>query len=272
MFQRPTVFVLFLTLVVVLASSGTAWAEDAEAAANPQLDLKELVRSGGAIGIVIAALSVAMVALIFEHLFSIRRNSLMPTGLAESVHQHISQNNFVEASQECKLRPSFLGRVLSAGLSEVDLGYADVEKAMEDASTEQAARLFRKIEYLSVIGTLAPMLGLMGTVWGMILAFAEFAAKANPQVSEFAPGISKALVTTLMGLGVAVPAFATFAIFRNRIDGLVAEASLLAEHVFADFKRSRIAKRLAARQKRQESPKKEPEPRIPSVVIERETG
>lgn len=67
------------------------------------------------------------------------------------------------------------------------------------------------------------MLGLLGTVWGMILAFMEFEQKANPQVSELAPGIYKALVTTLQGLCVAIPALAAFAHFRNRIDQLVAD-------------------------------------------------
>jgi biopolymer transport protein ExbB len=113
-----------------------------------------------------------------------------------------------------------------------------VEKAMEDAAAEQSARLLRKIEYLSVIGSIATMLGLLGTVWGMILAFMEFERKANPQISELAPGVYKALVTTLQGLIVAIPANVAFAYFRNRIDELVAQTSLMAEHVFADYKRS----------------------------------
>ena len=89
-----------------------------------------------------------------------------------------------------------------------------------------------------MISTIAPMLGLMGTVWGMILAFMEFERKANPQVSELAPGIYKALVTTLFGLVVAIPAIAAFGFFRNRIDELVAQTALTAEQVFANFKRS----------------------------------
>ncbi len=103
--------------------------------------------------------------------------------------------------------------------------------------------LFRKIEYLSVISAIAPMLGLMGTVWGMIVAFGEFTQKANPQPADFAPGISTALVTTLMGLCVAVPALAAFALFRNRIDEYVAETSLLAEQVFQPYKRSAPGRR-----------------------------
>ena len=207
-----------------------------------------------------------MVALVVEHLLSIRRKTLMPPGLAEEVHGLIAEQKFQQAQQSCRMNPSYLGRVLGAGLSEVSLGYSSVEKAMEDTGVEQSSRLFRKIEYLSVIGTLAPMLGLLGTVWGMILAFVEFESKANPQVSELAPGIYKALITTLLGLGVAVPALAAFAIFRNRIDELVAEASLIAEQVFADFKRNtgRAARRRES-QRRQRSDVSTQPPVMPSV-------
>ncbi len=215
-------------------------ANDGTTAASREMTLRQLLRAGGSIGLVILGLSMAMVALIVEHLLTIRRGSLMPAGLAKSVSAMIASGRFAEAEKECRQRPSFLGHVLREGIAEVPLGYPAVEKAMEDSSAEQAARLFRKIEYLSVIGTIAPMLGLLGTVWGMIVAFQGFAAKINPPVSELAPGIYQALVTTLMGLGVAVPALAGFAIFRNRIDEFVAEAAVTAEHAFSDFKRTNL--------------------------------
>ncbi len=201
------------------------------------LDLREMLRAGGAVGYLIVLLSLVMVALIIDHAMNIRRSTLMPPGLAEEVHRLLAERKIDEAKKQCEQHPAFLSRVLHAGLDEVGVSYAAVEKSMEDAAVEQSARLFRRIEYLSVIGTIAPMLGLMGTVWGMIQAFLEFEQKANPQVSELAPGIYRALITTLLGLGVAIPALSAFAIFRNRIDELAAEATLLAEHVFADFRR-----------------------------------
>ncbi|MCH2210381.1 MAG: MotA/TolQ/ExbB proton channel family protein [Fuerstiella sp.] len=201
------------------------------------LQLTELVRAGGGIGYLIGVLSLVMVALIIDHVLNIRRSTLMPPGLAEEVHRLLSERNIDGAKRTCEEHPGFLSRLLTAGLDEVGVGYGTIEKSMEDAAVEQSARLFRRIEYLSVIGTIVPMLGLMGTVWGMIQAFVEFEQKANPQVSELAPGIYRALVTTLLGLGVAVPSLSAFAIFRNRIDELSAEATLLAEHVFADFRR-----------------------------------
>lgn len=207
------------------------------AAGGAELNLREMLKAGGAVGYLIVLMSLMMVALIIDHIINIRRSTLMPPGLAEEVHRQLAERSMEEATKLCGEHPSFLSRVLNAGLDETGVSYSAVEKAMEDAAVEQSARLFRRIEYLSVIGTITPMLGLMGTVWGMIQAFLEFEQKANPQVSELAPGIYRALVTTLLGLGVAIPALSAFAIFRNRIDELAAEASLLAEHVFADYRR-----------------------------------
>lgn len=207
------------------------------------IDFVQLFRDGGVIGYVICALSLAMMALVFEHLLTIRRGTMIPRGFPEEAHRLIASGQFKAAEELCKARPSLLSYILLAGLKEVNLGYHAVEKAMEDAAAEQSARLLRKIEYLSIISTVAPMLGLMGTVWGMILAFMEFERKANPQISELAPGVYKALVTTLEGLVVAIPAISAFAYFRNRIDELVAQTSLMAEHIFADYKRATGAAR-----------------------------
>ena len=118
---------------------------------------------------------------------------------------------------------------------------------IKDAIAEQAARLTRKIEYLSLIGVIGPMLGLMGTVWGMIQAFAEFAEKVAPRTSDFAPSISEALVTTMFGLMVAVPAQVAYAMFRNRIDSYIAETVVMSETIIAPLKRRLIQRRSETR-------------------------
>ncbi|NQV25350.1 MAG: MotA/TolQ/ExbB proton channel family protein [Rhodopirellula sp.] len=257
-----------LTLLVLATVVGPAFADGKGPATSASADTGffDLVRTGGLIGGLIFALSLSMVYLMVEHLLSIRRGTLIPGELAEAVHQYLSERKIEDAKQQCSLQPCFLSNVLASGLAVIELGYRDVEKSMEDTATEQAARMFRKIEYLHLIGTLAPMLGLLGTVWGMITAFMEFEAKANPAVSELAPGIYRALVTTMLGLTVAVPAFAAFAIFRNRIDELVAEASLTAEYVFADYRRDQ-ARRDRGRTKQERVD--ELPPKIPSVTRER---
>jgi biopolymer transport protein ExbB len=222
-----------------------------------RLEIRALLRAGGVIGYVIIALSIAMVALAVEHLMTIRRGAMIPAGLAEETQKLIAAGQFAQAQELVNRHPSFLGYLLQAGLLEAPLGHEAAEKAMEDAAIEQSARLARKIEYLSLIGTLGPLLGLMGTVWGMIQAFAEFAEKANPQTGDFAPGISEALVTTFFGLILAVPASTMFSIFRNRIDEFVAETSLLAAHTISPLKKKESADR------------RPPRPPIPPIAIER---
>lgn len=230
--------ILWCTLPLPVRAADADPAAVAERPAAAMVDIKQMFKDGGAIGYVIVALSLVMLALVFEHILTIRRSNLIPRGMAEDIQRLIQAGQFKTAEERCRASSSLLGYFLGAGLSEIELGYVAAEKAMEDAAAEQSARLMRKIEYLSMISTVAPMLGLMGTVWGMILAFMEFERKANPQVSELAPGIYKALVTTLFGLIVAIPAISAFGFFRNRIDELVAQTALTAEQVFAEYKRS----------------------------------
>lgn len=206
---------------------------------NGRLNPRALIHSGGLIGYLTIALSVAMVAMMIEHLLSIRRETLLPSALATELHKLLTAGQIAQAEQLCRQHPCLLAAVTSAGLQGLPFGYDAAEKAMEDTAQEFAARLARKVDYLSVIGAVAPMMGLTGTVWGMIQAFGEFAEKANPSPSDFAPAISEALVTTLFGLVVAIPAMAAHAWFRNRTDEFVAEAALQAERLVSTQRRRR---------------------------------
>jgi biopolymer transport protein ExbB len=204
-----------------------------------------IIFAGGFTGLLIvlllAGLSIGAAALVIEHLLTIRQEVLMPAGLGEQVRDSLAARNLAAAEQACQQHPSFLAFVLRAGLSEIDGGWPAVEKAMEDATAEQAARLFRKIELLSVIGNIAPMVGLLGTVMGMIFAFQEVAdTQGAARAAELARGIYTALVTTVGGLIVAIPALAAFALFRNRVDQLVAETAYTAQHAVAPLKRARV--------------------------------
>lgn len=244
--SRPVVFakigIAHILVVLSVIGSAVAFADENTAgksgATESFLSPRELLAAGGMIGYVIMFLSFLMVALIVDYFLTIRRTTFIAPGLAEEVHKLLAERKLSEATQLCEKQPGFLGRVLFAGLQESQLGYSVIEKAMEDTAAEHSARCYRRIEHLSVISTLAPMLGLMGTVWGMIQAFMEFEMKANPQISELAPGVYKALVTTLLGLAVAIPATGALAFFRSRVEELSMEATLLASHVFSDFRRA----------------------------------
>ena len=217
-----------------------------EAESSPQ-GFFSIVFSGGIVGVLIMlvlfALSLTAAYLVFEHIMTLRRVEIMPEGLGDRVRDSLSAGRVAEADQACRQHPSFLSFVLLNGIAELDGGWAAVEKALEDATAEQSARLFRKIEYLSVIGNIAPMVGLLGTVTGMIVAFQQVAnSQGSAGAGDLAEGIYQALVTTVGGLVIAIPCLGAFAIFRNRVDQLVAEAAYVALHAFAPLKRRRSAK------------------------------
>ncbi len=201
-----------------------------------------IVFSGGWVGVLIILtllmLSLISAYLIIEQLMTLRKGEVMPRGLADEVRQFLAQGRLPDADGACRKRPSPLAFVLISGMSEIDFGWQAMEKAMEDAVTEQAAKLYRKIEYLSVIGNLAPMCGLLGTVTGMISAFQQVAiTQGTAGAAQLAEGIYSALVTTVAGLVVAIPSLGAFAIFRNRVDQLIAETAYLAQHVFIPVRR-----------------------------------
>jgi biopolymer transport protein ExbB len=204
----------------------------------------DIVFAGGWVGtlimLLLLALSITAAYLVIDHLLTIRRKEIMPEGLSDHVRELLTSGLLTEADTACREHPSLLSFVLLNGLAEVEGGWSAVEKALEDATAEQAARLFRKIEYLSVIGNIAPMVGLLGTVTGMIIAFQRVAmTQGAAGAADLAEGIYQALVTTVGGLLVAIPALGAFAVFRNRVDQYVAEAAYLAQHAFTPLKRKR---------------------------------
>ena len=204
----------------------------------------QIVFSGGWPGFLIIllllGLSLTAAYLVFEQIMTLRRSELIPEGLSEQFRELLARGKITEAEGLCRDQPSLLSFVLLNGLGEVDGSWSSVEKALEDAVGEQSARLYRKIEYLSVIGNIAPMVGLLGTVIGMIFAFHQVASsQGSAGAGDLAEGIYQALVTTVGGLIVAIPSLGAFAVFRNRVDQLVVEAAYMAVHAYAPLKRRR---------------------------------
>jgi biopolymer transport protein ExbB len=189
--------------------------------------------------IVIYGCSIASIALIIEHAITIRRSVVVPELSVAQIKTMFDERRFREALEFCQNDPSFVSGVVHAGLIEAANGYEAMENAMAEAAGERTARLYRKIEWLNLLGNVAPMLGLLGTVWGMIMAFGELQAKggkANPE--DLAGGIMVALVSTFSGLLVAIPALTGYGIFRSRIEQMSMEAALVAEELLANFKPS----------------------------------
>jgi biopolymer transport protein ExbB len=198
----------------------------------------ETVQKGGVIGYIIIGLSVVALALIIMHFVQIRRRALLPPHQLEELDDLLSRGD-VNGALEYSLSPdndSFLTRILSAGLTRFQksaFGAFEVKNAIEEAGEDQTARLYRSTDALGVIGAIAPLLGLLGTVFGMIGAFESLSQglDQSAQHETLARNISLALVTTLMGLTLAIPCISLFTFFRNRIDGLGSEAGMEIERL-----------------------------------------
>ena len=211
-----------VTVAPAVIAPDVAWAQDEggeeEAAEEEgQSYLKFLAVALGPKYIVIfLLLSFGLVALLVMCFLQFRKQVLIPPALSQAFEQHLEQKQFQEAYELAKNDDSYLGHVLAAGMGKLQSGYPAAVEAMQAAEGEQAMKLEHKISYVSLVGALAPMFGLLGTVDGMVAAFMLIAAQDTaPKPNELAVGISQALVTTLIGLWLAIPAIACYGILKN---------------------------------------------------------
>src|SRR4051812_34896373 len=179
----------------------------------------------------IALLSITALTFIIQGFIKIRRGALIPEASTNHIRDLIGRREFKELIDFTETDPSFVSRAVNPALKRAP-SFSSMKEAMETAIAEQTAEQFRRIEYLNIIGNLGPLLGLLGTVLGMIEAFQDLMAAggdANP--AKLAGGISTALCHTFLGLFLAVPCLAVFGIQRTMVDRLTTQGALIAEEL-----------------------------------------
>ena len=180
--------------------------------------------------------SFILVALIMMNLLQVRRDVLLPTAFVEEFEQKLNAKDFQAAYEFARSDESFVARVLAAGMGRLSRGYEEAVEGMQEAGEDENMSLEHRLSYVALIGTIAPMMGLMGTVQGMISSFDVIATSAvAPKPSQLADGISTALVTTLIGLMLAIPAMVFYGILKNRIQRLVLEIGMVSEGLMGRF-------------------------------------
>ena len=204
-----------LVLVGTLLIVSPALAQEGDGG-QPSLFMK-IIKGGGVIGIFILILSVATLALVIEFFVNVRRDKLCPPELIDEIEALLEEEEYQEALELCENEPNFLTNSLAAGLPRLNEGYPKMKEAMEAQAGIEAVKLQQKVGWMLFLSNVAPMLGLFGTVSGMIAAFdkiVELGAKVTPK--DLAGGISAALITTFLGLLVAIPALAAYQYFKNK--------------------------------------------------------
>lgn len=181
-------------------------------------------------------LSFAFVSLFIMNILQARRDSICPVSLIETFETHLNEKRYQEAYELAKNDESFLGHVLAAGLAQLSVGYAKAVEAMQEVAEDESMKIDHRLSYLSLIGSLSTMIGLLGTVDGMIGSFSVIAASpTTPKPSELATGISMAMMTTAVGLVLAIPAIASFNILKNRFQRLTLEVGIASENLMSRF-------------------------------------
>jgi biopolymer transport protein ExbB len=196
-----------------------------------------IIRSAGIFfGPLLLLISIGLVALIVLLAMDLRMGTAIPPGFVEDFAETVNKGQFKEAYDMAKEDGSYLARVLTTGMGRLRYGIEDAREAAINMVESIKASKEQAITYLATIGTLGPMLGLVGTVFGMILSFMELGQPGKtPRPDKLADGISHALVVTLLGIALSVPAIFCHAFFRNRLIRIAMDVSNTADELLTQM-------------------------------------
>ncbi|MDD3468429.1 MAG: MotA/TolQ/ExbB proton channel family protein [Thermoguttaceae bacterium] len=219
-----------------------AAAKDASKAKAPETKAKTksyftwFIESSGLIGLLILTLSILFVARVCQLFVEYRIEIAVPHALLDRIQNHLAQSEYREVYQILQNDPSILAKLLVVGITELPAGKDQARDTMERYAESLQVDMEKRISLLSVLGTLGPMIGLLGTLKGMIASFSVIAmSDTQMKASEVAGGISEALLLTFEGVGLSVPAIWFYSVFRNRVMTIMTTASYEADRFLRQF-------------------------------------
>ena len=232
---RMHIGLLILFGVLALGGITAARAQDEAAKAAPQVAMKEqkmtlwqLIVVGGWCMWPLGACSIAAVGFIIRNLLVLKEDKLLRPDLVPMIQQQMANQDVAAAYELCRSDSTLLTAVLSAGLERITSDEIEIDvikEAIEEAGTEQMMLYMTPISYLTIIAAISPMLGLLGTVSGMIKAFHNISIGGMGKAEQLAANIGEALITTAAGLIIAIPAMLFFFYFKNKFMRIMASAS-----------------------------------------------
>ena len=223
------------------AAEGTADKPTEDSTKDPNAPSENfLIWFVGALGwrysIAFLVISFTFVAVLVMNLLSARRDSVCPRHLADAFEAHLNEKRFQEAFDLAKADDSMLGQMLAAGMAKLQQGYDKAIESMGQVGEEENMKIEHRLSWIGLVGSISPMVGLLGTVDGMVASFMVIArSTATPKPSVLAQGVSMALITTLVGLVLAIPAIISLALLKNRFSKLVMEVGVTAGNLMGRF-------------------------------------
>ncbi len=257
-------FLLFLCIFggAWLLSTHGLHAQEAGAAspatpAPPPKSVLQTIFDSGPLGLAIWAAilgaSVTMVTFVIQNILTLRNDRLAPPPLLNSLRQVLTDGNYQEAWEICNANRNYLANVLKAGLERIGRGKDVFDDALAEHGLREAQILRTRNSYLSVIGVVSPMIGLLGTVIGMMKAFTVLGGSGISDPRALASSIGEVLLATASGLFIAIPAFVSYYVFRNRAQMAIVNAedrlnSLVEDVPFEELQGVRIGENFSAGQ------------------------
>lgn len=250
-----------LTMLVIVAplalqaqdgSPPPATASAAEPPAAPTRSLLQTIRAGGIVMIPILASSMLVTVFVFERALALRRDRVIPGPFIKRLMHQLREGNLDrdDARELCDESSSPIAEVLKAAFRKWGKPSVEVEQAILDEGERAAIDLRKYVRLFNAVATISPLLGLLGTVLGMITAFNDIASSAAMGRPELlATGISEALITTAAGLVVAIPSLVLYLFFNSRVDSLVIEIDRIGKEVVNIISAEAIAERPARRRR-----------------------
>jgi biopolymer transport protein ExbB len=224
-----------LALAVLALFPDLALAQE-DSAKKKNIIIHMVESAGWVFGPMLLAVSVCLVALVVLLVLDLRTSNAIPTGFVDEFTDTVNKRKFKEAFDMARNDASFLGRVLTSGMSRLQYGLEDAREASMNTLESIKSDKDQKNNYTAVIASLGPMLGLVGTVYGMIESFMVLGSSTStPNASALAEGISHALVITLLGIGVSIPAIFFNAFFRNRITKITMDVGHIADDLLTQM-------------------------------------
>lgn len=223
-------------LCLGLLCGGMVLAQDAGVdvpteAASGGTSLWDILYGGSVVNLLIwiglFATSFVMVWLAIDGFLIVKKDKLIPPGVVTGVREALSQGDLGTAIATCDANPGALSNILRAAFDNINDGYEVVQQAVSSSTDLESEKLMQRVNYLNICGQIAPMLGLMGTVTGMVAAFAGLASATGAAKAKLlAQSISTALWTTCVGLIIAVPALLFFTYFKNLATRILLETEV----------------------------------------------
>jgi biopolymer transport protein ExbB len=212
-----------LTVAVMVLPAALCLAAEGEKHGKSILDL---FKATGFVGILLLLCSIGGFALLIENVLSLRFEKLCPPDLEDDLQALIDQRELAEAQELCESDNTYLAKVVGAGLKMKEAGYEEMIRGLEQAAAAETFKLNTKIASLSLLGNIGPLLGLLGTVTGMITSFQKIETLKAPTPGDLAVGVYESLVNTTMGLFIAIMFLTIYFFMKNKVTKMTLEINL----------------------------------------------